>query len=66
MVLAAGAFARFILPSMLNVFGERIAGTPLHGATLLRLMMRHRRRAAGIGSPPLSCGGPLFGPSPQS
>ena len=36
------------------------------GATLSRRQMRPRQRAAGIGSPPSSCGGPPFGPSPQS
>ena len=54
-VLAAGAFALFVLPSILSVFGERIAlRTPTRAIRLLRPASLGRG-GAGIGSRLSSC-----------
>ena len=61
-VLAAGAFALFVLPSLLAVCGERIAAPAVSAAPAPGRPARVRRRAAGTGSPPSSCAGRPSGP----
>ena len=64
-VLSAGVFALFVLPSLLTIYGDRIAArgpSRRHG----RSRRLDRRQDAGTGSPPWSCADPPCGPSPPS
>ena len=65
-VLAAGAFALFVLPSLLTVFGERIAAHASQGTIPPLRPARLRRRDAGTGSLPSSCAGRPCGHCQQS